>query len=149
MEGRRRVIVILELLLVFAGVLVAGGWAAARAAALDLPARIDTRLTLLEQFGYAPGHQLNAPSFDPLNRPVIRSRAASQHVTLTAVRMGDDGKWISVSLLTAVRRAYPGFTNTINGGGYVSERIEFDERGRASTLLEIRVRGGWYYNVLL
>jgi len=145
----RRTVVILELLLVFAGVLAVSGWAAAPAAALDLPIRIDTRLTLREQFGYAPGHQLNIPSFDPFNRPVIRSRTASQHVTRSAVRMGDEGNWISVSLLKAVKRAYPRFTKTINGGGYVSERIEFDKRGRAYTLLEIRVRGGRYYNVLL
>jgi len=127
----------------------AAGWAVPQARALDLPIRIQSTLTLSEQFGYAPAYPRNIPSFDSTNRPFIRSRTDSQDVTRSSVRLGEDERWIATSLLTAVRRAYPAFTNTVNGGGYVSERIEFDALGRAYTLLEIRVRGGALYNVLL
>jgi hypothetical protein len=122
--------------------------ASAPAVALDLPLRIDTRLTLAEQFGYQPDYMLNVPSFDLENRPAIRSRSAAQHQTGSALLLRDEG-WVRVSLLQAIRETQPGFTNTINGGGFVSERIEFDARGRAYTLIEIRVRGGAYRNMLL
>ncbi len=128
---------------------VAAAWTPAVAGALELPLRIDTQGTLLEQFGYSPAYPLNIPSFDVANRPFIRSRTSSQHVTQSAIRLGDQGGWVSASMLKAVRRAFPKFTNTVNAGGYVSERIEVDARGRAYTLLEIRLRGGWYHNVLL
>ncbi len=125
------------------------GAAAATASAQELPIRIDTRVTLLEQYGYAPDYPLNVPSFDAANCPFIRSRTSSQHITRSALWLVDEHYWLSASLLVAVRRAFPSFTNTINAGGYVSERIEFDTRGRAYTLLEIKVREGRFYNVLL
>jgi hypothetical protein len=118
-------------------------------AAADLPIRIDTQSTLRQQFGYTPVHPLNLPSFDLANRPLFRSRTESQHVTRVAVRLGEDVTWVSSSLLTAVRKAFPRFKETVNAGGYVSERIEVDDRGRAYTLLQIRDRGGALYNVLL
>lgn len=62
-------------------VLVAGAPAAALGAraseSLSLPLRVDTRLSLLQQYGYAPGYELNVPSFDPWGRTCIRSRATS------------------------------------------------------------------------
>jgi hypothetical protein len=119
------------------------------AGAMDLPIRIDTASTLGQQFGYSPGYPLNVPSFDADNRPYVRSRTASQHVTRSVLDLTDDGRWAAVSLLKAIRAAFPAFTNTVNAGGYVSERVEIDTRGRAYTLVEIRVRGGRYYNVLL
>ena len=42
--------------------------------AQPLPIRVDTRASLSGQFGYRPGYELNIPSFDPWNRPAIRSR---------------------------------------------------------------------------
>jgi BNR repeat-containing family member len=129
--------------------ILVAGIAAAPVRAATLPIRIDTTLSLREQFGYAPDYPLNIPSFDPANRPVIRSRTESQDVTRSAFRLTDDGSWAAASLLKAVKRSYPSFTNTINAGGYVSERVEFDTQGRAYTLLEIRVRSGRVYNVLL
>jgi hypothetical protein len=132
----------------FAGIMLLATVAPASAPALELPLRLDTRLTLAEQFGYEPDYPLNVPSFDLFNRAVMRSRSASQHQTGAAILASPDG-WKRVSLIRAIRREHPGFTKTINGGGFVSERIEFDARGRAYTLIEIRVRGGRYYNVLL
>ncbi len=142
------------------GVLAAGGlvvlvvfsllcvWATPQARAVDLPIRIDTASTLLEQYGYSPGYPLNIPSFDSQNRPFVRSRTSSQHVTRSVLGL-DDGRWVASSLIKAVRKAFPTFTNTVNAGGYVSERVETDLHGRAYTLVEIRVRGGRFYNVLL
>jgi hypothetical protein len=119
------------------------------ALAADLPIRIDTALTLQDQFGYVPGYPLNTPSFDAQNRPYVRSRTASQHITRSVLGLSDDGRWVATSLLRPIRAAFPGFVSTVNAGGYVSERVEIDTRGRAYTLVEIKVRGDRYYNVLL
>ncbi len=123
-------------------------WAPPQARAVDLPIRIDTASTLLEHYGYAPDYPLNIPSFDSQNRPIVRSRTSSQHVTRSVLSL-DHGGWAASSLIKAVRKAFPTFTNTVNAGGYVSERVETDVHGRAYTLVEIRVRGGRFYNVLL
>jgi hypothetical protein len=129
--------------------LVATGAASgtALAAGLSLPIRIDTRISLREQFGYAPDYERNVPSFDPSNRPYIRSRTASQHVT-DHVHAIEGGGWTSIPLLDAIRRDYPSFVATVNAGGYVSELVEFDRQGRAYTLLEIRLKDGSLENVL-
>jgi hypothetical protein len=144
---------IMRAVLVAGGLFVAVLFTAAAlppgALAIDLPIRIDTASTLRQQFDYAPDYPLNVPSFDAQNRPYVRSRTASQHVTRSVLELSDDGHWVASSLIKAIRAAYPKFTNTVNAGGYVSERVEIDTRGRAYTLVEIRVRGGRYYNVLL
>ena len=117
--------------------------------AVPLPIRIDTRSSLASQFGYRPGYVLNIPSFDPWDRPAIRSRTPARDVTGMVSKLNGDGTWVASSLLTAVQRAYPSFQSTVNAGGYVSERIEFDAAGRAYTLLDIRLKGGGRRNVLL
>ncbi len=119
-----------------------------QARALELPIRIDTASTLHEQYGYSPDYPLNIPSFDWRNRPLVRSRTSSQDFTRSVFGL-DHGRWVASSLIKAVRKAFPTFTNTVNAGGYVSERVETDLHGRAYTLIEIRVRGGRFYNVLL
>jgi hypothetical protein len=121
----------------------------AAAAAITLPIRLDTTRSLREQFGYAPDYQRNVPSFDAANRPAIRDRTAAQDFTSAGFLLRSSGGWRRSALLAAVRRACPGFVATVNGGGYVSERIEFDTGGRAYTLLEVRVRNGALYNVLV
>jgi len=118
------------------------------ALALDLPVRVDTRLSTAEQFGYRPDYELNIPSFDVANHPTIRSRTVSQHITAYSARLIDDA-WVRSSLLGAVRAAYPSFAATVHAGGFVSERIEFDDLGRAYTLLDIRLKNGTRRNVLL
>ena len=115
---------------------------------LALPLRIDTRLTLRQQFGYAPEYQCNVPTFDPRGRPCIRSRTSSQHVTDHVQAFGPEG-WRCYPLVAAVRRDYPTFVATVNAGGYVAETVEFDGLGRAYTLLEIRLGDGTLRNVLL
>lgn len=109
---------------------------------------IKQNVSLLRQFGYRPAYPLSIPSFDMQNRPVFRSRTTSQHETRHAVRLRG-GRWRYSTLLTAVRRAFPAFVATVNAGGYVSERIEFDTKGRAYTLLEVRLRNGALHNALL
>ena len=120
----------------------------AEVASLSLPLRVDARTSLREQFGYAPGYELNVPSFDPWNRPFIRSRTASQHAT-DHVHTWGGSDWLEFALVAAVRRDYRAFVATVNAGGYVSELVEFDRLGRAYTLLEIRLRDGSLKNVLL
>lgn len=121
---------------------------AAASAGLVLPLRIDLRKSLLAQFGYSPDYELNVPSFDPWNRPYIRSRKVSQHET-DHVHTLDGSGWSQLPLVQAVRRDYPTFAATVNAGGYVSELVEFDALGRAYTLLEIRLASGALKNVLL
>ncbi len=147
--GIRRGMLAVGGLFVVAVLALLGAWGALPARALDLPIRIDPVSTLLEQYGYDPGYPLNIPSFDARNRPFVRTRTASQDLTRSVFDLGDDSRWVSSSLITAVRKAFPTFSRTVNAGGYVSERVEFDSRGRAYTLLEIRVRGGSHYNVIL
>jgi hypothetical protein len=131
-----------------AGALLAAWPAPASASILALPIRLDTRLTLSEQFGYAPVYERNVPSFDLANSPAIRSRTASQHVTDHVHSLAGEG-WSQVALVDAVRRDFPEFVATVNAGGYVSETVEFDRQGRAYTLLEIRLSDGALENVLL
>ena len=132
--------------------LLAGPPAAApRALAADslhLPLRVDTRLSLRQQYGYAPGYELNVPTFDPWGGACIRSRTATQHATGHVHRLGPSG-WQQYPLLAAVRRDFSGFCGTVNAGGYVAETVEFDALGRAYTLLEIRLRDGTLRNVLV
>ncbi len=59
---------------------------------LPLPLPISTTESLLDQFGYAPDYQRHVPIFDSANRPVIRSRTASQHDTLYAAFL-EGGVW--------------------------------------------------------
>lgn len=122
---------------------------AAPAFAVPLPIRVDTTSDLRTTYGYAPEYQLNIPSFDTANRPVFRTRTESQHATRSVVTLSAPDTWRYSFILAAVRRAYPRFVSTVNAGGYVGERVEFDARGRAYTLLEIRMIGGAVRNVLL
>lgn len=132
-------------LLVTACALVAAGTAHA---ALTLPLRIDTGVSLSTQFGYAPAYERNVPSFDPSNLPVIRSRSVAQDPT-DHVHTLADGAWLQLALVAALRRDYPTFVGTVHAGGYVSETVEFDREGRAYTLLDIRLSDGTRDNVLL
>lgn len=128
--------------------MVASLWCAAPAFAIALPLRIDTRVSTAQQFGYRPDYELNVPTFDLENHPTIRSRTASQHITACSSRLSGDA-WIRSSLLRTVRAAFPSFLETVHAGGFVSERIEFDDLGRAYTLLDIRLTNGTRRNVLL
>ena len=146
---RRRSVLVTVLVLAVLGALGASSERAPAArAALRLPLRIDTRTTLRQQFGYEPVYELNVPSFDPWNRPCIRNRTASQHVT-DHVDVLSHGSWVERALLAAVHRDFPTFAATVNAGGYVSELVEFDGLGRAYTLLEIRLKDGSLENLLL
>jgi BNR repeat-containing family member len=135
------------LVVLLAGVATAAPGALADGA-LRLPLRVDARLSLGQQFGYAPDYELNVPSFDPWGGACIRSRTATQHATGHVHRLGADG-WRRFPLVAAVRRDCPGFVGTVNAGGYVAESVEFDALGRAYTLLEIRLRDGTLRNVLM
>lgn len=145
MDPRRLVIAVALMLAAISGGVQGAG---AAPSPLTLPLRIDARTSLAAQFGYAPAYELNVPSFDLLNRPFIRSRTVSQHRTDHVHTLSGEG-WLQSDLLACVRRDYPSFAATVNGGGYVSESVEFDGLGRAYTLLEIRLADGSLKNLLL
>jgi hypothetical protein len=119
--------------------------APAAAPARDAPLRFDSRLSLREQFGYAPAYEINLPSFDADNRAYIRSRTASQNVTEYVFSLRN-GAFRRASILNAVRLAYPSFRATVNGGG---GGVEADALGRLYTLLEISLGDGSLRSVLL
>ncbi|MBE0528668.1 MAG: BNR-4 repeat-containing protein, partial [Thermoleophilia bacterium] len=145
----RRLLLVLVLALLAAGLPgVIPRPAAAANSGPVLPLRIDLRMSLRAQFGYTPDYELNVPSFDPWNRPYIRSRTVSQHKTGHMHTLDGTG-WSQLALVEAVRRDYPTFAATVNAGGYVSELVEFDALCRAYTLLEIRLANGALKNVLL
>lgn len=105
-------------------------------------------LTLAQQFGYAPEFRQHVVTFDANNVPTIRSRGASQDDTSFVQRL-EGGGWVRHDLLEALRVAYPDFTGTFHAGGYASDRVDFDEQGRAYTVLTIRLEEGDFRNVLL
>jgi hypothetical protein len=105
-------------------------------------------LTLAQQFGYAPEFRQNVVTFDANNVPAIRSRSASQDDTSFVHRL-EGGVWVRHDMLEALRAAYPDFSGTVYAGGYVSDRVDFDEQGRAYTVLTIRLEEGDFRNVLL
>jgi BNR repeat-containing family member len=143
---RRRLRLAAALVFATAGALAAG--TAGPAAAADSPIRLDDHLSLRGQFGYSPAYERNLPSFDAANRAYIRSRNATQDDTGYAFAQTPSG-FRRASLLKAVRRAYPGFRNTVNAGGWAGEAIEADAMGRLYTLLEVKIGHGSLRNLLL
>jgi hypothetical protein len=114
----------------------------------DSPLRIDSRISLRAQYGYAPRYECNLPMFDATNHAYIRSRTATQDVTRDAWALRD-GTFRRASLIAAITRAYPRFRSTVNAGGWGGEAIEADALGRLYTLVEIRVSDGALRNLLL
>lgn len=115
---------------------------------LTLPLFISHAGSPLSQFGYAPEYTQNVPAFDGANRPYIRSRTASQDGTSFVHTLTDAG-WEERSILDALRDAYPDFEATVGAGGHASDRVVFDSRDRAYTVLTIRLQEGEVQNVLL
>jgi tRNA(Arg) A34 adenosine deaminase TadA len=120
----------------------------ARGEPLTLPLPLSTEVSLLEQFGYAPTYQRNVVAFDAGNRPVIRSRTASQNDTQYAAFF-ENGGWRESVLDHALRAAYPTFAGYMGAGGYASDRVVVDTVGRAYTIVTIRLEEGEFRNVLM
>jgi hypothetical protein len=114
----------------------------------ERPLRIDSRISLRTQYGYAPRYECNLPMFDATNHAYIRSRTATQDATRDAWSLRN-GAFRRASLLTAIKHAYPGFRSTVNAGGWGGEAIEADALGRLYTLVQIRISGGGLRNLLL
>lgn len=112
------------------------------------PLTLDPSRTLLDQWDYAPDYIRNIPAFDPLNRPYIRSRWASQDDT-SYVHVLEQGSWMQHEFVSTLKAAYPDFTGTINAGGWATDRVVFDQLGRAYQILTIRLEEGEFKNVLL
>ena len=132
-------------LLVFASLTLAP---TARAESLPLPLSVSTEDSFFSQFGYSPTYERNVVAFDVANRPVIRSREASQNDTQYAAFL-EDGVWRRSSLSDAVRAAYPDFAGYMGAGGFASDRVVIDTAGRAYTVLTIRLEEGEFRNVML
>jgi hypothetical protein len=114
----------------------------------DRPLRIDTKVSLRTQYGYAPRYECNLPMFDAANHAYIRSRAAGQDATRDAWSLRN-GTFHRASLIAAITRAFPRFRNTVNAGGWGGEAIEADALGRLYTLVQIRVGQDSLRNLLL
>jgi hypothetical protein len=121
---------------------------AAPAALADHPLRIDNRVSLRAQFGYAPRYERNLPSFDAAGNAYVRSRTATQDDTANAFSLRD-GAFRRSSLVAAIKRVYPGFRATVNAGGWAGEAIEADAQGRLYTLVQVRVGDGSLRELLL
>jgi hypothetical protein len=121
---------------------------AGTAMALNTPLNLDPSQTLAEQFDYRPAYTQNIPVFDASNRPYIRSRGASQDDT-SYVHVLEDGIWVKYGFLDALGAAYPDFADTVNAGGWATDRVEFDEYGRAYQILTIRLNEGQLKNVMM
>lgn len=120
----------------------------ALAGPLSLPVPIDTSRSLAEQFGYYPDYQRHVPTFDSANRPVIRSRTASQDATESVTTLRD-GSWQQSSLTDAVRAAYPDFAGYMGAGGFASDRVVVDSSDRLYTIATIRLEEGDFRNVMV
>lgn len=135
------------LLLVFASLTLASP-ARAESLPLPLPLSVSTQDSFFSQFGYSPTYERNVVAFDVANRPVIRSRGASQNDTLYAAFL-EDGVWRRSSPSDAVRAAYPDFAGYMGAGGFASDRVVIDTAGRVYTVLTIRLEEGEFRNVML
>jgi hypothetical protein len=123
----------------------------APAGALAHPGHIDLQdgLSLAAQFGYRPDYRQHVVTFAPGNVPTIRSRGASEDDTGFVQRL-EAGAWVRHDLLDALRDAYPDFAGTVHGGGYGTDRVDWDVDGRAYTVLTIRLDDdGGFRNVLM
>jgi tRNA(Arg) A34 adenosine deaminase TadA len=116
--------------------------------ALDVPVPIRADESLVEQFGYAPDYQCNVVTFDMANRPILRSRNASQNDTLFAGLL-EGGIWRQSVLDDTLKWALPDFAGYMGAGGYASDRVVVDSSGRLYTVVTIRLAEGEFRNVLL
>jgi hypothetical protein len=118
------------------------------AALADDPLRIDSRVSLRTQYGYAPRYECNLPSFDAKGNAYIRSRTATQNDTRDAFSLRN-GAFRRSSLVAAIELVYPGFRGTVNAGGWAGEAVEADAQGRLYTLVQVRIRNGSLRDLLL
>ena len=115
-------------------------WASSAAVAADSGyIELEDGLTLAEQFGYVPDYSQHVVTFAPDGSPTIRSRSASQDRTSFVHRL-EGGQWVKHDLLAALRSAYPRLAGTVHAGGLASDRVDWDIRGRAYTVLTIRLK---------
>ncbi|NLE21430.1 MAG: hypothetical protein GX624_01415 [Actinobacteria bacterium] len=103
---------------------------------------------LYEQYGYAPSYTRNVPAFDEQGRAYLRSRTASGAET-SYVHARQDGVWVRLDFLTALRAAYPSFVKTVGAGGLRSDSLVFDRQGRAYNPISVRLKDGTTRNALL
>jgi len=92
-------------------------------------------------FGYAPDYVTNEVHFGLGNRPYIRQRTEDPY-TCTGLTLLTDKGWIERPFMDLIRRTYPGYAQTVYGGGFLGAKIAFDSQGGVYTLLKIRLKDG-------
>lgn len=115
---------------------------------LVFPLRYEVGREPAESFGYEPAYTQNVPSFDSRNRPYIRSRGVDTDAT-AFIHTREDGRWIELDFIKAVRAVYPNYRRTIRGAGQLTERIAFDAQDRAYMFLKIQLEDDRYRNLLM
>jgi photosystem II stability/assembly factor-like uncharacterized protein len=103
---------------------------------------------LFAQYGYAPDHTRNVPTFDSADRPYIRSRTANGSYS-TYVDTLVNGTWTELDFSAALLAAFPDYVDTVGAGGLRSDSIVFDREDRAYNPLTIRLADGKTRNVLM
>ncbi len=115
---------------------------------VTFPLRLEIDREPSDLFGYNPDHTQNIPAFDSRNRPYIRSRGTDMDET-AFIHTLENGEWVELDFLDAVRQAYPGFSRTVRGAGWITERLAFDRDDRAYMYLKIQLTNGQIRNLLL
>ena len=103
---------------------------------------------LYDQFGYAPAYTRNVPAFDANGRAYLRSRTSSGAET-SYIHTLEDGRWVRLDFLAALRALYPTFVQTVGAGGLRNDGIVFDRQDRAYNPVTVELSDGTTRNCLL
>lgn len=100
------------------------------------------------QFGYAPDFAPNEVYFDAANHPYMRERTESMYGS-AGVQVLDNGHWVLRGFLDTIKQAYPNYSTSYGGGGFLGAKVAFDGSGGAYTLLRLSQKGADAQSVLL
>lgn len=87
-----------------------------------------------ELFGYNPRFEPNVVTFDPDNRPYIRSQGPMPGWTNTVgvvQTLDADGRWLRLDFTPPIKERYPEWDGCLFTGPFAEERIVFDSAGDA------------------
>ena len=80
-----------------------------------------------ESFGYRPRFQPNVVTFDPENRPYVRTWGPDPSIQT----LDDEGRWIKLDFKAAIRQKYPDWDGKIATDFGYDQRVVFDHDGDA------------------
>jgi hypothetical protein len=95
-----------------------------------------------ELFGYAPRYMPTYIAFDLDNKPYIRTAGNIQ-------TQGNNDNWVDLPLADAVTQYFQSINRTLSfqipGGQFIDQRITFDSRGDAYTVVLATSGQNWYW----